>query len=96
MLRKMLLTLFLLTSVMLLASCETATSEKVTGVAPDYYEYSRDFQTQASKETTDAPACDRDKVVSGCSAVNKIVQDYHHVRCQIRVLIGVTPCKDPD
>ena len=56
-------------------------------VAPEVVPYSNTVQKRAAEEMTGmGPACPRDNVFGGCSAVKRFILDYGHMRNQSREL----------
>ncbi len=75
-------------SVVLLTGCEKANFSLIT--APDVSYYSDEVQSHAADELeTLGPACPRDAVYGGCSAVVRFVLDYLLMRDQTRAAANV-------
>ena len=78
----------LLTSGILLSGCGTGIFDRPTGgrvAVPDVVEYSKQVQDHTAAELSKlGPACPRDGVFGGCSAVKRFVIDYGRMRDQAR------------
>ena len=73
----------LLVSAMWLSSCASAGSDRVT--TPPVLDYTSEVQNLAADELASlGPACPRDGVFGGCSALKRFVLDYAWMRDQIR------------
>jgi len=72
--------------VLLLSACETALSSPVL-VAPSLPTYHITVQERAIEELEEAgPACPRDRVEPGCSALKLFMDDYGALRARLRAL----------
>lgn len=68
---------------LLLIACEKAPSN----VTPPVVEYSAGFQAHAATELErSGPPCPRDVVITGCSAVHRLVIDFKDMRDKTRAL----------
>ena len=71
-----------------LAACAMERSERVSSaVQPTLFEYGREVQTQGAYEFENlGPACPRDELVPGCSALRTFTKDYKTKRDEIRAI----------
>lgn len=70
-----------------LIACDKVSSSG--SVTPEVLDYSRQFQAKAADELEQlGPPCAHDVVIDGCSAVARLVMDYHTTRNQIRAIRG--------
>ncbi len=74
---------------MLLTACGTGNSEVVISAIPDLVEYSPEVQQLAGEELQAlGPPCLPMELTPGCSALRTLVNDYKHVRDEIRAALN--------
>lgn len=78
-------TFLLLAGAIFLSGCESGVSSLV--VSPPVIDYSDEVQQKAATEIESlGPACPRDAVYGGCSAVVRMVIDYGWMRDKLRAV----------